>query len=156
MPEVIQETVTNKGELQEVFNDISAGFRRAEYRDELDEFNDILYETHADSFALASDSDNSAWPPLAAATVARKRSAEILVETGRLRTSLTTKGGQDHVGEITDRGLTFGTEVPYSVFHQLGTRNMPQRAPVGVPQKRVDELTETITDAAARKLRKVS
>jgi len=154
MPDITQEVVENEADFQGIYDDIALNFREAEYKSELSDFEDELYELHADSFALERDPNLSAWPPLAAATIARKGHDEILFESGRLRTSLTTKGGPGHTGEIFDRGLSFGTDVPYSIFHQQGTRNMPQRAHVGMSPKLVEDLTETITKSAVNKLRK--
>ena len=154
MAEVIQEVVFDQNDFQEVYDDIADNFRAAEYNDELGEFNDKLFEFHAAGFDLERDPDLSSWPPLAAATIARKKSDKILVETGRLKASLTTAGHADHVGEIFDRGLTFGTSVPYSIFHQQGTRTIPQRAHVGLAAERVDELAKTLTKSASEKLRK--
>ncbi len=156
MPEVIQEIVFDEAEFQEVYDDIEENFRASEYNAELSEINDQLFDFHKAGFALERDPNLSAWPPLAAATIRRKKSDKILVETGRLKRSLTTRGGSDHVGEVFDRGLTFGTSVPYSIFHQRGTRTIPQRAHVGLAVERVDDLTKTITKSASDKLRKVA
>ena len=154
MADVIQEIIFTEAEFQGVYDDVALNFRNASYRPELDDFNDAIYESHADRFGLENDPNLSAWPPLAAATIARKGHDTILVDTGRLRRSLTTKGHADHAGEIFDRGLTFGTSVPYSIFHQQGTRNIPQRAHVGLTTNLVEELTATITKSASDKLRK--
>lgn len=156
MAEVIQEIVFDEAGFQEIYDDIEENFRNASYRDEFDDFNDAIYESHADRFGLENDPNLSAWPPLAAATIARKGHDTILVESERLRRSLTTKGHTDHAGEIFDRGLTFGTSVPYSIFHQRGMRNVPQRAHVGLTTELVEELTATITKSASDKLRKVA
>ncbi len=149
MADVIQEIVFTEAEFQEVYDDVAMNFRDASYRSELDDFNDAIYESHADRFALENDPNLSAWPPLAAATIARKGHDTILVDTERLRRSLTTKGHEDHTGEITDRGLTFGTDVPYSRFQK-------RRAHVGLTTENVEELTAVITKSASDKLRKVA
>ena len=154
MADVIQEVIFDESDFQEVYDDISDNFRAAEYNDELSDFNEKLFEFHEAGFALERDPNTSAWPPLAAATIRRKKSDKILVETGRLKRSLTTAGSADHVGEIFDRGLTFGTSVPYSIFHQQGTSKIPQRAHVGLAPERVDQITKTITKSASNKLRK--
>lgn len=52
----------------------------------------------------------------------------ILVRTGRLRDSLSQRGGTadtiSRVGKIT---MVLGTRVPYGRFHQTGTEKMPMR-----------------------------
>lgn len=156
MAKVIQEVVFDEADFQEIYEDISLNFRQAEYNDELSDFNDKLFQFHEAGFDLERDPNLSAWLPLAAATIRRKKSDKILVDTGRLKRSLTTRGSSDHVGEVFDRGLTFGTSVPYSVFHQRGTRTIPQRAHVGLAIERVDKLTKTITKSASDKLRKTA
>lgn len=60
---------------------------------------------------------------------------KILELTGRLKNSLTTKGGPDNVLEITRDTLSVGTRVPYAMYHQTGTPKMPMR--------KIIELTDT-------------
>jgi phage gpG-like protein len=55
--------------------------------------------------------------------------APILVRTGRLFRSLTTNT-DDTIADIQPDHLTFGTRVPYALYHQLGTRKMPARPPI--------------------------
>jgi len=52
---------------------------------------------------------------------------KILELTGRLRASLTNKGGPDNVLQITPTMLAVGTVVPYAIRHQLGLGNLPMR-----------------------------
>jgi phage gpG-like protein len=49
----------------------------------------------------------------------------ILFRTGRLKQSFLE--GPEHIEETHDTALLFGSRVPYAIFHQLGTRNMPAR-----------------------------
>jgi phage gpG-like protein len=55
--------------------------------------------------------------------------APILVRTGRLFRSLTANT-DDTIADIQPDHLTFGTRVPYALYHQLGTRKMPARPPI--------------------------
>lgn len=50
----------------------------------------------------------------------------ILLRTGRLRDSITTKNSES-ITEIGKKYLVLGTKVPYSGYHQSGTSVMPQR-----------------------------
>jgi phage gpG-like protein len=59
----------------------------------------------------------------------RYPNAPILVRTGRLFRSLTTNT-DDTIADIQPDHLTFGTRVPYALYHQLGTRKMPARPPI--------------------------
>lgn len=60
------------------------------------------------------------WAPLAASTVRRKGHDKLLYDTGRLRDSIT-------LGMVTDRTATVGTDAPYSIYHQMGTKRMDAR-----------------------------
>ena len=51
----------------------------------------------------------------------------ILRRTDRLYESLTVKGHKDNVVTKGPRSMTFGTKVPYAVWHQLRTKSMPAR-----------------------------
>ena len=70
------------------------------------------------------------WAPLSERYVADKvrrfGSQPILVATGALRESLMGGSGQISRQEGNET-LRFGTSLGYGVFHQTGTRNMPQR-----------------------------
>ena len=65
------------------------------------------------------------WAPLSPAYAAWKAQnyggRPILVRTGEMR------GGMGNVRRISEKSLEWGTNVPYAVFHQRGTRKMPQR-----------------------------
>lgn len=51
----------------------------------------------------------------------------ILKFSGLLERSLVTKGDSNSIVEMEKTSLTMGTAVPYGVFHQRGTKKMPQR-----------------------------
>ena len=83
-------------------------------------------------FASEGSSGGRTWAPLSpsysAWKVSRGRSGQILVDTGRLRRSLTQRPFGHEV--ITPQRFEFGTDVPYAVYHQQGTSKMPARPPV--------------------------
>jgi phage gpG-like protein len=56
----------------------------------------------------------------------------LLFRTGRLQRSFQQEG-PDHIEESDGTTLTFGSRVPYAIFHQIGTRNMPAR-PILTPE----------------------
>lgn len=74
----------------------------------------------------------AAWAPLAAATVKRKGHGTILVDTGHLKDSIT-------LGEVTERQATVGTDAPYALYLQMGTKSMAARP--FVPVTGAGELT---------------
>ena len=52
---------------------------------------------------------------------------KILELTGRMKRSLTVKGGADNVLMISPTEMSVGTRVPYAVLHQTGTSKLPMR-----------------------------
>lgn len=75
------------------------------------------------------------WAPLSPAYARRKRAKygdrPILVASGRLRASLTTS---PDVRRVDRDSMEVGSTVPYGVFHQRGTKRMPARPPVALPE----------------------
>lgn len=96
-------------------------------------------------FASETDSSGTAWPPLAASTIARKGHDIILVETGALRASLVGETG-DSIRDAGADFASFGTSDPKAAFHQDGTSRMPARPPVGVSEETVDIIAGIIAD----------
>lgn len=122
-----------------------------------------LQEVHRRHFENQADPGGTPWAPLSPATVAMKgrRSGHqaahetILVDTGRLFESLVVGPAVSDSDRIRDVGrlddgayLTFGTDVPYSIFHDTGTRRMPARVHVGMSSEDVDAMTGRLADAA--------
>ncbi len=78
----------------------------------------------------------------------------------RLATSLTAKTTQsfgDAIREAIQEQpgvayLTFGTEVPYSIYNQLGTSRIPARPHIGINSAYLDGMVERAADYTMRKL----
>lgn len=87
----------------------------------------------AEQFATEGGRGSGGWEPLKESTVLTKLSEgldpHILQATHKLMNSLTGTGG-DHIEEISDEHLLFGSSVKYGKFHQKGTSKMPARKPV--------------------------
>ena len=77
------------------------------------------------------------WPPLSPRYARRKQKRYpgrlVLQAGGRLRGSLVGKSA-DTVEALEPGRMKFGTSVPYAIFHQTGTRNMPAR-PIFDPRR---------------------
>ena len=77
------------------------------------------------------------WPPLSPRYARRKQKRypgrPVLQASGRLRSSLVGKSA-DTVEALEPGRMKFGTRVPYAIFHQTGTRNMPAR-PIFDPRR---------------------
>jgi len=118
---------------------------RVDYSEPLQAVLVLLERQHADMFSRQSDADGNSWPPLSAPTMAKTRRDTILAGDRRLRDSLTSSSG-DAVREQDSESLLFGTSVPYSFYHQSGTRVLPQRRHVGIRDETVDQLAELVAD----------
>lgn len=89
--------------------------RLADLRPAYDTAAEVLADATDDRFARQGDGD---WPPLAAATLRRRRrdgqGSRLLDRTGRLRRSLTNPDGPDAQVRIDRDGLRLSTRVPYA------------------------------------------
>jgi phage gpG-like protein len=80
------------------------------------------------------------WAPLAPSTVEAKAKAgldpRILHATHRLRDSLTTFEGEDHIYEARPDEMKVGSETPYGIFHQSTAprTKLPRRPPVEIKE----------------------
>lgn len=86
----------------------------------------ILQRSHARQFSSKGGEFGDPWPP-------RKDSLPhpLMDKSGRLKRSLTTKNA-DSVRNIRADRIVYGSKVPYSKFHNQGTKNMPRRQVSGV------------------------
>jgi len=92
-----------------------------------------MREQIGEQFDSQGQRGSGGWEPLAESTLAAKAAAglpaDILQATRQLFHSLTEPGG-DHIEEVTDEELVFGSRDPKGRFHQTGTTRMPARRPV--------------------------
>ena len=88
------------------------------------------------------------WAPLSPAYAARKARAypgkPILERTGRLVRSLTSPTAPDAIRRSEPHLMEFGTSVPYGRYHQTGTRFMPRRRPVELPETERVEVVKVL------------
>ena len=150
--------VRDEKDLENAIGGVMAGvendWRDATFKPVLEQAVKDLENDHQGFFDAAQDATGAPWPPLAPATVRRKGHDTILVETGALRKSLTSKGG-DAIREIFDEpqeGFSFGTSDPKAPFHQAGTERMPARPPVGMTEERLDQICDEIADSMVDQL----
>jgi len=54
----------------------------------------------------------------------------LLKFSGKLAASITNPSAPGAVRSITATSLVLGTQIPYAIYHQLGTKNMPARPPI--------------------------
>lgn len=84
-------------------------------------------------FKLSQDPYGQKWKPLAPATVKRRRkqSAVPLVDTGAMRASLSYR--------VEGKAVAVGFGKHYAKYHQTGTKWIPQRAMLPVPEKGIPD-----------------
>ena len=144
--------IDDPAELGPMFTGIQSQIAEMSYEPILRETLQEIAEYEAGMFAGEFGSNLSAWAPLAESTIRRKGHDRILFETGALRESLVNVGGEGNIADANERGLVFGTEVPYAGFLQEGTRRMPARPPVGMSEETLNRLCDRIAEETIRQL----
>lgn len=93
-------------------------------------YDDFLAEVKA-QFESEGAHGGGRWAPLSERYARWKQKhypgKPILERTGDLKKSLTERGAPGAVFRSEPRALTMGTDVPYAIYHQTGTRKMPAR-----------------------------
>lgn len=92
------------------------------------------------------------WAPLSPDYGLWKRSnmpgRPMMVSTGRLKASVTSRDRL--VQSMTGTSMRIGSDVHYAEFHQSGTRNMPRRKVVVVPESVIKLLKRDLARYVAR------
>ncbi|MGP5350796.1 MULTISPECIES: phage virion morphogenesis protein [Pseudomonas] len=78
----------------------------------LNDIAEYLHQSTDDRFRQQIAPDGSPWAPLAASTLARKKSTRILREKGTLQDTMRHN--------VSNNELAFGTDRPYGAIHQFG------------------------------------
>lgn len=90
-------------------------------------FKDAFVKGEALQFATSGSFGGHSWAGLAPATIARKGHSRILVDTGAMLKAFTTP----EVYRVGSGTVQLGvSSIPYAVYHQTGTANMPARPPL--------------------------
>lgn len=148
-------TIDGIENLQTVFDGIELDFSEVPYGAMLKEELGHLEQLHAGFFASSTGPDGNKWPPLAPSTVKRKGHSTILVETSALKASLTQPqaGVRIVIDEPAGTVMSFGTDVPYSVFHDAASGSRPARRHVGANEEYVNKLANRIADGVVKGLK---
>lgn len=85
------------------------------------------------TFGTGTSTDGSSWLESQRAI---NNGGTTLVETGRLRNSIQIA--------VDDELANIGTNVEYGKYHQNGTRNLPQRAFLGIEDESVEAVIDRI------------
>lgn len=143
-------------EVDGIYLNIQQKVQRADDSRIFSEFQQTLAIDEAEMFEGQHDSSGTSWGSLQPSTIKGQRNNRILFDSGALMASLVTVGGPGNVSGVAPRGLLFGTEVEYAIFHQDGTPEMPARPPVGIKPESLVKLTNAIADRTVENMRRVS
>lgn len=143
-----QQTLGSMSQLPALFAELERTFLDLTYQPPLAATEQLLAREHAERWPRATAPNGRPWKPLRPSTIRRKGHSRILVDTSRLQESVVNPSHPDHVREVLDRGLTFGTSVPYGIFHQDGTQRLPQREFLGMNETTLTQTTDLIADHA--------
>ena len=131
--------IRNQQDLDRLYRGVVDQFKAIRFNDFLQREMRRLEIYHNLQFGTEAGADKARWPALAPATVKKKGHAKILVETGKLRSSLTQTAADGAIRYTWDEpgkaGLSFGTDVPYSQYHSEIDRpgkRLPTREHVGI------------------------
>jgi len=99
---------------------------------------DDFYAQEKDQFKSEGAEGGEQWKELAPATAAWKEvhypGTKILHRTGDLERSLTSPNDPNAVRIEERKTLTLGTRIPYALYHQAGTKRMPARPEIRMPE----------------------
>lgn len=152
-------TIRNQADLNQLYRGVVDQFKAIRFNDFLERELRRLEIFHNLQFGSDAGADGAKWPALAPATVKRKGHAKILVETGRLRASLTQTAADGAIrytwDEVGRSGLAFGTDVTndrgqqYSPYHSeidSPGKKLPTREHVGINPAYFDAFCERAMD----------
>jgi len=132
-------------------------FETADLQQVLEGFFDELEAQHEHYFQQQQNPVGEPWPPNAPSTIAKKGHDNVLHDTERLRRSLAGQTG-DSIRETVQggktQGLNFGTDVPYSIFHDQGVANLPERVHVGIDEELAGDFGELIADRMVEQMKR--
>ncbi len=101
-----------------------------------DTFAPFFYREVLTDFVLEGGNSGDRWAPLASGYAKWKSAhypgAGMLVRSGALKAALTSSTAEHAIFRATSDSLEIGTDLPYAMYHQRGTRRMPQRPPLRV------------------------
>lgn len=147
------EELTGIEQLGGVLLDIDQKFQNADFREPLEGFIPQIEQEERAAFAGEKTPGGEPWAKLSPYTIKKKGHARILYESGAMMAAMIDHKAPHHVGEVTDRFLTYGTDLEYAAFHQDGTDRISQREFAGLSEETVDRLVNRTADHAVESLK---
>jgi len=158
MPD-FKEEIHNVEELKKAIGWVVVDLRNIDMMPFLEDTIGKLETLHDNYFQSATGPGNRVWPELAPSTIARKGHAEILVDTGRLKSSLTSRTADSIRDAFQEEGhawIHFGTEVEYSHYHDEDALRLPQRPHVGLSEPDLDGIAGQVLDYQVEEMVKLA
>lgn len=127
-----------------LLNDVN--FKLTDLRPAWSRIEKILEHEVTETFISSGAHIEMPWAPLSSAYLKQKyrrcgvRSNKILICTGRLAGSLTESNHPGHISRKEKLLFEFGSNVPYGIYHQTGTKKMPQRKFLAITGKTLTEI----------------
>ena len=143
---------------------VPAAFERIGWETFLEEESAKLDKQYSSYFRSKIGPDGSQWAANAKSTIKRKGHARQLFgkpsKGYRLHKSLTTRNGEFSIRYEIDHWpgratLIHGTDAPYSVYNDQGTRTIPARRHIGVSGQYFDGFATRTIDYAFDRLKKL-
>lgn len=138
--------------IRSIIFDIQQSLSNADYSEDLTPMLNVVADQEKEMFSGQHDSNGNPWAPLKPSTIKRKGHSRILFDKGELESSLITVGGPNNIASTDRTSLIYGTSDKKAGFHMDGTDRMPARPPVGLSDETIDKITNTVADAALRKI----
>lgn len=155
--------ITNQKDMNAFVAGIAAVIPAIRWEVHLHEESEKLDKVYGRYFSSKTGPDGSKWAPNAKSTVKRKGHARQLFGKPslgfRLHKSLTTRNGEFSVRYELDHWperatLIHGTDAPYSIYNDEGTRFIPARRHIGISGQYFDGVAQRGVDYAFDRLKK--
>lgn len=129
---VLKFSITGQDQVLRTFTCWTEGLR--DFSPALEDIADDFLNLEQQQFAGEGRTGSGGWkalsPDYAAWKATNYPGAKILERDGWLRDSLTVKDAPFQIRDITATQAVLGTNVPYGMYHQTGTKRMPARPPI--------------------------
>ncbi len=131
--------------LDSYLENVRERIERGPYTKPLQEAIELAHRRMEKTFTQATSPGGKPWPPHAETTVRLYGPHPLLILSGAMKAS-TVVGGPDHIERVEPFTAYTGTKDRKAIFHQQGTKRMPQREFHGVDDETADKMAEALAD----------
>lgn len=143
--------IKTQADMNRLIAGLLAAFARMKWESFMQAELRLMEAAHGGYWLRQAGPSGAPWPALAASTIRRKGHATILLDKGPLRDSLTMPYGggiRITVDQWPLARMHFGTDVPYSRYHNEGGGRLPQREHVGLTLPHFEAMIPRAVDHA--------